>query len=948
MHALLHPLLETVSRLDAQDNVPGLLAFLKQGEHNPQEMLFAVSQLLYGERTRAAFILAAHLANRGYRNGTTFMALCIGGLLHGDMTAAAYGLSGLRAQADATPVAEHAAIYDQNIGLITYLLRRPGIKGEKGRVQQVIDILRESVPRCRTLFDRTMAAPTLPQQGVPHRKKGEAKPLAAPLPRPDWPRQRRRVVISQRLHLFLHQTTWPRPLDLERRLATAMGAYGWEVELCPIQCFDLHDDYQAIMTACQRQQAELLILDEDLVLSRKSELETRLSRPFLHDSARSEETDRLRKKLPGLKIAAILCDTQLLDTSVLSKLSAQLDLILDMGALFPTALKRVSDNIIHMPVPHAAELGDMKRPLTPYMLFAGEQTPYSQLWLAATDALGLPVRHKLADSFAAQQSTRDRYTLYRQGLAKESCYLQFASHPCHAGPVTTLCFETILNGALLIQESSPNMHHYFVPGEHYLEFASLAELAAIARFISEKPQEADAIRRCGTRFARTHYQDEQWIGAIDKHLYSPERSTGTTQGKEAQPTPEVVTYEYFSVHKWCRPVPPSELLTASGPAISYYDGFHAPDPPLDLLGLHALQEGFAEVFPWHEAAMIYPYLDFKTHRMTPPAPQFVARLDNVLVEHPLQGVFLDRHLLMEESHYDKRLTITSRKPWNMLNPWCTTQFEIHPPDKGPDATLTVDVKYRLDTGVDHYDEEPTLMIGGRGASNYHHWLMEYLPRLWCLDFVPELRGMPIFMHTPLTSFQVQTLGALGITPDKVKPYRGNIHMKTLIFPSFMSPPYIYSMHCFAWLRDKLTTGLGAQVTSTPHELIYISRNRATRRILLNEPQVMAEMEKRHFKILYMEDLTVKEQIEQFSRAKVVVMPHGAGSTNMLFANPGSVLIALLPKRDIHGMCVLYTSFNQSHYGAMICDDSGSPLFKNMTVDLPALLKIVDKVLAGLS
>jgi capsular polysaccharide biosynthesis protein len=42
-----------------------------------------------------------------------------------------------------------------------------------------------------------------------------------------------------------------------------------------------------------------------------------------------------------------------------------------------------------------------------------------------------------------------------------------------------------------------------------------------------------------------------------------------------------------------------------------------------------------------------------------------------------------------------------------------------------------------------------------------------------------------------------------------------------------------------------------------------------------------------FDILYLEDLSIQDQITRFSAAKVVVAPHGAGLSNIVFLDEGA-------------------------------------------------------------
>jgi spore maturation protein CgeB len=91
-------------------------------------------------------------------------------------------------------------------------------------------------------------------------------------------------------------------------------------------------------------------------------------------------------------------------------------------------------------------------------------------------------------------------------------------------------FETVLAGALLIQEETPEMDHYLVAGEHFLAFRTVSELRAIVRFIAEHPEQAEAIRRQGNAFARARYNDEALIASLDAHLF---HTPGAQAGRQS-------------------------------------------------------------------------------------------------------------------------------------------------------------------------------------------------------------------------------------------------------------------------------------------------------------------------------------------------------------------------------------------------------------------------------
>lgn len=65
--------------------------------------------------------------------------------------------------------------------------------------------------------------------------------------------------------------------------------------------------------------------------------------------------------------------------------------------------------------------------------------------------------------------------------------------------------------------------------------------------------------------------------------------------------------------------------------------------------------------------------------------------------------------------------------------------------------------------------------------------------------------------------------------------------------------------------------------------LFINRKESTGRTISNFKAIEPILLKNNFVILYLEDLNIAEQIEFFSKAKVIVGIHGAGLTNMIFS-----------------------------------------------------------------
>jgi hypothetical protein len=74
------------------------------------------------------------------------------------------------------------------------------------------------------------------------------------------------------------------------------------------------------------------------------------------------------------------------------------------------------------------------------------------------------------------------------------------------------------------------------------------------------------------------------------------------------------------------------------------------------------------------------------------------------------------------------------------------------------------------------------------------------------------------------------------------------------------------------------------------ERIYVSRRRARKgRHIQNEDALMDRLRLLGFRQYVLEDLPISEQIALFQRADMIVAPHGAGLSNILFSRQASVL-----------------------------------------------------------
>lgn len=81
--------------------------------------------------------------------------------------------------------------------------------------------------------------------------------------------------------------------------------------------------------------------------------------------------------------------------------------------------------------------------------------------------------------------------------------------------------------------------------------------------------------------------------------------------------------------------------------------------------------------------------------------------------------------------------------------------------------------------------------------------------------------------------------------------------------------------------------------------IYFSRQNSANRKLAQEPQLAEALEERGLRVVCMERLSPQQQIAVVRSASLIVAPHGAALTNVLFASACCRVVELLPEPRAH-------------------------------------------------
>ena len=96
------------------------------------------------------------------------------------------------------------------------------------------------------------------------------------------------------------------------------------------------------------------------------------------------------------------------------------------------------------------------------------------------------------------------------------------------------------------------------------------------------------------------------------------------------------------------------------------------------------------------------------------------------------------------------------------------------------------------------------------------------------------------------------------------------------------------------VRKTCIDSIPATNTNMPRR-IFVSRK--NNQIIVNMSEVENIFTNYGFEIVYCEEMSFMEQVELFNNAEFVAGLTGAAMTNILFCNPGTKFICLIPKKS---------------------------------------------------
>lgn len=207
------------------------------------------------------------------------------------------------------------------------------------------------------------------------------------------------------------------------------------------------------------------------------------------------------------------------------------------------------------------------------------------------------------------------------------------------------------------------------------------------------------------------------------------------------------------------------------------------------------------------------------------------------------------------------------------------------------------------------------LLGNRSWLNYYHWMCDSMPRLDVLEAAGiDLDSIDHFVvMEPKYPFHTDSLTLAGIGEDRLHTTgKGQyIEADELLMPVFGSNSLGLAQG--SWTARSLAHRFGptkpvarnhvkrrwftrhfrkTENRPVPGSRLFVSRGTTGKRGVANEPALLKALAPLGFEAVRCETLSITEQAELFASAEVVLGPHGAGLTNIVFCAENTLVVEL--------------------------------------------------------
>lgn len=203
------------------------------------------------------------------------------------------------------------------------------------------------------------------------------------------------------------------------------------------------------------------------------------------------------------------------------------------------------------------------------------------------------------------------------------------------------------------------------------------------------------------------------------------------------------------------------------------------------------------------------------------------------------------------------------------------------------------------------------------AENFWHFLYDCIPRIYSAILARSNQKLTVLVPDSLPDSFRELLDC--VLPNNFQtiyiPKGSWVKVDRLVMPSYVSRcenGFLPSEY-YEYIRSCVFKKYDLTPLENPTERIYISRDNAKHRRILNEDQIIQYLANYGFKPIVLEKMSFREQVELFTKAEIIVAPHGAGLATTLFSGKIKILVLYPESCPTPFFFTQFKGLGQEHY-----------------------------------
>ena len=243
-----------------------------------------------------------------------------------------------------------------------------------------------------------------------------------------------------------------------------------------------------------------------------------------------------------------------------------------------------------------------------------------------------------------------------------------------------------------------------------------------------------------------------------------------------------------------------------------------------------------------------------------------------------------------------------------------------------------------------YFEGCYLIFYNGNLANYYHWVAEALV---CLDVLSGALGhgsnlklvLPKSIDFDARFDHRDWIQAVGLAGREIVEAEADfIRVQEAIWLDHDQIQEMPAHHLKEFRRRVAALYAGSR--GPRNKRLLVVRKGHTRRFR-NLEQVAAALSSYGFKTVYLEGMSSVDQILLFQSAEFIIGAHGAGLANLLFCEPGTKVIELMPSVEFRSFFWFISQKLDLVYGLQFCD--ANRYEDDITVDIEKLQRLIRMV-----